>query len=207
MKLTSSIAIGLAALVALSACSSTDDDETPATDDVSGEGANVEGADDDDMDDGGMGGQETSMLAPEAESGDQEVSSDPSGDDTGAIAGLWDAGSGEGVERDERYVDITANGLFTDYDYRQDANGDEGNCYFVTPMTLDLETAAEGSNPATFSIADGRSFSATADASTLTVVFLDDASIEGAEFDDEPQAWSAVSGIIASDLPVCADPG
>mgnify|MGYP000273771480 CR=1 FL=1 len=187
MKPTSPFTTVYAALLVLSACSSSDDDATPADDNTSA--------------------GETSMPAPDGESGDQEISSDPSGDDTSAIAGLWDAGSGETDDRDERYVEISGDGLYTDYDYRQDATGDEGNCYIITPMTLDLETGADESGAATFSIADGRSFTATAVAATLSVTFLDDTSMEGAEVEDETLNWPAVSGIAAADLPVCADPG
>ena len=106
------------ALLALSACSSDDDDALP-----SGEEA----------------GDQTSEPAPDVDAGDREVSSEPSGDDTGAIAGLWNAASGTEPRVDQRYVLISGNGLWTDYDFRQDAFGDEGNCYFVTPLKLDLE--------------------------------------------------------------------
>ena len=172
----------VAALLALSACSSDDDDDTPETE--------------------AGGGDQTSEPAPGGESEDRDVTSDPSGDDTGAIAGLWNAER----DGDERYVEISDDGVYTDYDYRGDgADGaSEGNCYVVTPMTLDLETAADDSAPATFSIADGRSFTAAPDGETLTVEFVADDSQEGgAEVDAGVQSWAVADGIATDDLTPC----
>lgn len=169
----------VAALLALSACSSDDDDDTSPTE---------AGGDD-----------QTSAPAPGAESDDRDISSAPSGDDTTSIAGLWNAERGG----DERYVEISTDGLYTDYDYRGDEAG-EGNCYLVTPMTLDLETAAGDSAPATFSIADGRSFMATPDGETLNVEFIADDSQEGgAEVDAGVQSWTVANGIATDDLTPC----
>ena len=172
----------VAALLALSACSSDDDDDTSPTE--------------------AGGGDQTSEPAPEGESEDRDITSDPSGDDTGAIAGLWNAES----DGDERYVEISDDGVYTDYDYRGDgADGaSEGNCYVVTPMTLDLELAAGDSVPATFSIADGRSFTAAADGDTLDITFVADDSQEGgAPIDTAAQSWTAVDGIATDDLMPC----
>ena len=57
---------------------------------------------------------------------------------------LWDVCTSQPERRDERYVEISEDGLYTDYDFRQDAFGDEGNCYIVTPMRLDLELESLG---------------------------------------------------------------
>lgn len=143
------------------------------------------------------GGQEegpgdTSMLNPDAPA--TPPSADPSGNDTGAIAGLWDATGGPEGRVDQRYVLISDDGLWTDYDFRQDDLGAEGNCYFVTPLRLDLETgdAASGS----YSIADGRSFDvvdAGADG-TLDLSF-------GEGVGDV--TWSRAEGLSAADLEAC----
>lgn len=66
--------------------------------------------------------------------------------DTSEIAGLWDAsgvrGGAGGSADDERYVDISDNGLYTLYDYRLDGASDEGNCYRITRRRMTL-TGAE----------------------------------------------------------------
>ena len=58
--------------------------------------------------------------------------------DTSEFAGLWDASvtSPEGG-RDERYVSISVDGRYTEYDYRQDGAASEGNCHHVTALTLE----------------------------------------------------------------------
>ena len=167
------------ALLALSACSSNDDDDSVSADE--------------------NGGQ-TSGPAPGGESEDREISSTPSGDDTSAVAGLWNAEE----DGDERYVEIADNGLYTDYDYRGDETGGS-NCYIVTPMTLDLELAASDSAPATFSIADGRSFTAATEGTSLAVSFISDDSQEGGDVDTQARTWSAQEGVVAADLPVCTE--
>ena len=69
--------------------------------------------------------------------------------DVGAFAGLWDASFRAPGGRDERYVEISANGRYTEYDYRQDGAADDGNCHVVT--TFELESLgrrlAPGSDP------------------------------------------------------------
>ncbi len=155
-------------VVALGACSSSDDPIVPG--DITGE---------------------TSELAP----GDQQSppSSTP-GSDTSSIAGLWDAASGAVGQVDDRLVSIAPNGLYTDYDDRQDDLASDGNCYIVTgPYTLTLEDV----ETSTYGISDDRSFTAlrSADGSQLTVTFAEDST----------QVWSSVTGLVVDDLQVCTD--
>ena len=57
--------------------------------------------------------------------------------DTRDFAGLWDASTTlPDGKRDERYVSISADGRYTEYDYRQDDVADDGNCYLVTALRL-----------------------------------------------------------------------
>ena len=63
-------------------------------------------------------------------------SSDAAAPDTSAVAGLWDASEGRGETRDERYVEISADGRYTEYDYRQDGVASDGNCHVVTELRL-----------------------------------------------------------------------
>ena len=140
---------------------------------------------------------QTSSPAPDVISGDREILSDPSGDDTSAIAGLWDASTGES----ERFVEISNIGLYTEFAFLSD----EGNCYVVTPMTLDLELEATDSTPATFSTSDGRSFTAQVIDSQLAFTLVADDSILEAPIDTTTQIWNAVEGIMTIDLPECAD--
>jgi len=138
---------------------------------------------------------QTSTPTPDAVSGDREVLSDTGGDDTSAIAGLWNANSDEA----ERYVEISNAGQYKDYTLNESGS----NCYFVTPMTINLELAATDSTPATFSTADGRSFTAEVIDMRLAFTLIADDSFVGAEVDTTTQNWIAVEGIIPSDLPVC----
>ena len=138
---------------------------------------------------------QTSSPAPDVISADREILSDPSGDDTSAIAGLWNANTDE----EERFVEISNDGLYTDFAF----NSEEGNCYFVTPMTLDLELEATDSTPATFSTSDGRSFTAGVIDSQLAVSQIADESILGVEVDTTTQFWTAAEGIMTIDLPEC----
>ena len=80
---------------------------------------------------------------------------------------------------------------------------EQGNCYFVTPMTLDLELEATDSTPATFSTSDGRSFTAGVIDSQLAVSQIADESILGVEVDTTTQFWTAAEGIMTIDLPEC----
>ena len=117
-----------------------------------------------------------------------------------SIAGSWDADeSGGGA----RYVLISDDGRYTDHVLDDSGEGD--NCYFVTPMQLDVELAATDEAPGTYSIADGRSFTAATDERMLVVNFVADDSQEGVEMDTDTQSWSAVEGLVLDDLPVCAD--
>jgi len=113
----------------------------------------------------------------------------PSGDDTGAIAGLWDASFGDGALSEERYVEISEDGLWIDYSL----DLDEGNCFVATPLRLDLETTEGDSS--TYSIGDGRTFAAAppSDDDTLTLTF------DGVGGD----SWPLVTGRVADDLPLC----
>ena len=139
----------------------------------------------------GPGG--TSMLDPDGPA--TLPSADPSGDDTSAIAGLWDATGGPEGRVDVRYVRISDDGLWTDHDFRQDDLGGEGNCYFVTPLRLDPETGDAGSG--NYGVADGRNFDvvdAGADG-TLDLSF--------AEGGDGEVSWPSVDGVSAADLEPC----
>lgn len=136
-----------------------------------------------------------SSFNPDLEPG--PPSSDPSGNDTAAIAGLWDATDGPTGRRDERFVLISGDGLWTEYDFRQDDLGSEGNCYFVTPLRLDLELGDAASG--TYSIADGRTFDVTeSGGDTLGLAFGEDAG--GANV-----SWSRVTGQAPEDLEPCEE--
>ena len=131
---------------------------------------------------------QTSSPAPDDISGDREILSDPSGDDTSAIAGLWNASTDEA----ELFVEISNTGLYTEFAFLSD----EGNCYVVTPMTLDLELEATDSTPATFSTSDGRSFTAAVIDSRLAFTLIaDDSILECPEVDTTTQIWNAAEGI------------
>ena len=70
--------------------------------------------------------------------------------DVGAFAGLWDASERvSGGARDERYVGISADGRYVEYDYRQDGVADDGNCHVVTAFELESlgRRLAPGSDP------------------------------------------------------------
>ena len=123
----------------------------------------------------------------------------PSGDDTAAIEGLWDATGGPEGRGDARYVAISGDGLGTEYDYRDDDLAGEGNCHVVTARALELELgdAADG----TFSIAGGGTFDvvdAGADG-TLVLTFSEpDAPGRTGTFE-----WPRVEGVAVEDLAVC----
>ena len=136
---------------------------------------------------------ETSEPAPESDVPESPLSSTPGGD-TSAIAGLWDARSELSGQIDERYVHITVDGLYTEYDYRQDDLADDGNCYLsYGPLTLTPEDPAN----MTYSLPDDRFFNATrnADNTVLSVTFNEQAQ----------QEWTLVTGISAQDLPGCTN--
>ena len=136
---------------------------------------------------------ETSELAPEGDVPENPLSSTPGGD-TSAIAGLWNARSEENGQIDERYVEITDNGLYTEYDYRQDDLESDGNCYLTYgPLTLTPEDAANN----TYSLPDDRHFSETNNEDTTIL------SITYAE--ESLQEWDVVSGISTADLTGCAN--
>ena len=195
----------IAVLIASSACDSDDDAGTI----VSDETGRVE--DDTATDEETQG--ETPI--PDTDREPERVDLEPSGSDTSVVAGLWDAGDDTSARRDERYVNISADGLYTDYDLLDDGAASEGNCYVATPMQMSgvfavhagdgVVAAPEGSEFFELVSADRdelRLLAASVDgeARTLTVTFYDDA-LEA----DETQTWSAVDGIVASDLPVCGD--
>ena len=71
--------------------------------------------------------------------------------DSSEFAGLWDASvTLPDGGRDERYVSLSTGGRYTEYDYRQDDAADDGNCHFITALTLeaigerDFETSQGG---------------------------------------------------------------
>lgn len=134
---------------------------------------------------------ETSEPAPDSDVPENPLSSTPGGD-TSAIAGLWNARSGVTGQVDERYVQITTDGLYTEYDYRQDDLADDGNCYLsYGPLTLTPEDPATNA----YSLPDDRYFSATSnEANTLL-------SITFAE--DTLQEWEAVTGVSTDDFSGC----
>ena len=136
---------------------------------------------------------ETSEPAPEGDVPENPLSSTPGGD-TSAIAGLWNARSGDVGQIDERYVEITDDGLYTEYDYRQDDLASNGNCYIsYGPLTLTPEDAATNS----YSLPDDRYFSATSneDNSILSIAYAE----------ESLQEWAAVTGISTEDFSGCAD--
>ena len=143
----------------------------------------------------------TSMLNEDAPV--EPPSPDPSGNDTSAIAGLWNATDEDAPEGrvDERYVLISDDGLWTDYDYRQDALGDEGNCYFITPLRLDLETGDAASGR--YSIADGRGFDVTPTDGDDTLALAFDGNGSGDVADPTALTWPRVENESAADLEAC----
>lgn len=182
------LSTSVAVCLALGACSS-DDDDGNDTDAQAAGGENMlpgEGPED-----------QTSMPAPGAE-GPVEPDRDASGNDTSAVAGLWDAGTGAEARRDERYVLISDDGLYTDYDFRQDAFAEDGNCYVIEELRLDLELEATADTPATFSLGDGRSFTAAASATgdELTVTFEDGEAMvwPAAQEGLDPEGFTACDG-------------
>lgn len=136
---------------------------------------------------------EITEPAPEGDVPESPLSSTPGGDTT-AIAGLWNARSGELGQIDERYVGISVDGLYTEYDYRQDDLESDGNCYITYgPLTLTPEDAATN----TYSLPDDRHFSATSneDKSVLNITYAE----------ESLQEWAALTGISTDDFSGCAD--
>ncbi len=136
---------------------------------------------------------ETSEPAPEGDVPEAPLSSTPGGD-TSAIEGLWNARSEENGQIDERYVHITDDGLYTEYDYRQDDLASDGNCYLTYgPLTLTPEDTANN----IYSLPDDRFFSATSneDTSILSIAYAE----------QSLQEWDVVSGISTADLSGCAN--
>ena len=175
--------LSLAALIALGACSSSDDDASTPETSTPGQGIAV--GEPDPSAPGASPSGDTSMPAPGFEP--MPISSEPGGD-TRAVAGFWNATSDVGGER---YFVIAENGLWTEYFL----DGDGLNCYHVAgPQTLTSEDAATNA----YSLADGRALSLVADAdrTALTVDRIDE--------DLPTQTWPAVTGAAATDLPVCS---
>lgn len=132
--------------------------------------------------------EDSSELAPD--SGDQPVLSNLPGGDTSAIAGYWEV-LNDGAS--ERYIEIASNGLWTEYFLTYEGNT-PGNCYGLSEaQTLTPE------DPAThaYSLADGRALSLETDedAGMLMVGYLAE--------DRESEQWSAVTGRLPEDLPLC----
>lgn len=181
MNRTPIAAATLAALLALGACGSDDDDDDA--------GAAAQGAGDEAGLPGTPGADEgdTSVLNPDLDTGGS-VDSEPSGNDTSAIAGLWDTGSGPQTQRNEGYVLISDDGLYTEYDDQQDAVGSGENCYIVRSFRLDREDGD------TYSLGDGNnttlSITPAADEGSLEVAFLDD---EGTATGAGVQSWPRVA--------------
>ena len=122
----------------------------------------------------GDGAGETSEPAPDSDVPENPLSSTPTG------------------QFDERYVQITADGLYTEFDYRQDDLADDGNCYLsYGPLTLTPEDPATNA----YSLPDDRYFSATSNegSSLLSITFAEDAL----------QEWDAVSGVSIDDFSGC----
>lgn len=173
--------------LALSACSSSDDD--PASlppDDASGPTApGIAEGEPDPSTPGPDGG--TSMPAPDSD--EPPLSSEPGGD-TRAVAGYWDGTPPDGDG--ERYFVITENGQWTEYflTYEGDV---PGNCYWpARTLTLTPEDPATDA----YTLADGRSLTLVADEARerLTVGFVDE---------NRTETWPAVVGRVVEDLPLC----
>ncbi|ASJ71440.1 hypothetical protein [Granulosicoccus antarcticus] len=134
---------------------------------------------------------QTSNPAPDSDVPENPLPSAPGGD-TSAIAGLWDARNGEAGSVDERYVEISTDGVYLEYDFRQDDLADDGNCYLRSaPLTLTPEDPANNA----YSLPDDRTFNATSstDGSILSITFA-----------EQPlQDWTAVSGVSTDDLAGC----
>lgn len=205
--------IALAAVLALSACSASNDDEEALPGSTTGgENAPPHGSPDApaSMPDGsGPPGE----AAPDPDTSgvemDEPLDPSPSGDDTSVLAGLWNASTGPAERRDERYVAISANGLYTDYDFRDDGVTSDGNCYLTTPRRLDVVVPAEDSTPAIYRYHQGIPFIAWTDAggTTLNVSFGDPEELEALFLVDghfeADQSWSAVVGTVEEDLQSC----
>ena len=122
-------ALTLAAALALGACSSDDDDDTPApgTDPATDLGTDPATSGP------APGTDETSMPGPDVDP-DAPPSSEPGGP-TPLVAGLWDA-SDDGAGSPDDYVDVTDDGLWTRYTLDEEGS----NCFDVDgPYTLMLE--------------------------------------------------------------------
>lgn len=105
----------IAVLLALAACSSSDNDDSALG------GENDPG--------------DSSQFNPDLDNNEPPASGP--GDDATVIAGLWDASAAPAV--DERYVEISADGRYSNFT----ADADGGNCFVVDgPYTMELEIEA-----------------------------------------------------------------
>jgi len=135
--------LAMTTVFALSACSSGDDDPQPNDPQPTG-----------------------SQLNPNAE---QPVDNGQGGDDTSAIAGLWDGSIDEGETSDVVYWSLSTDGVLIRYDYQQDgvttASGE--NCYIVgDPISVSAE---DGDTYSFFNVAA----TAVVNDETLTITFID----------------------------------
>lgn len=161
----------IAFLAVLSACSSDDDDEG-IVDNASGD-----------------------LTMP---SGIATEPAAPGGDIT-LIAGLFDATRTIGADTDVRYALFDATGLYTLYDYEQDALGEGLNCYrptepvTVTPNGGDVYTVNE------------RVTTIMRTATGLELEFVDstDEDEDGDTTETLMQVWPALEGLSTDELLDC----
>jgi len=143
-----------------------------------------------------------SQLNPNAE---QMVDDGQGGDDTTAIAGLWDGSVTEGEITDVIYWSLTENGVLTRYDYQQDGAMDatDENCYITGDP---ISVSAEGDDSYSF-------FNVAATAivtdDILTITFID-ADINDLDDDDDRDeiptfVWPRLTTVVLEDLNVCTE--
>ena len=176
------------------------------------------------------GGGVALLLSLGACSTSDESDDDSTAVDLGDYVGLWDASTGlYGGDLDERYVEISADGDFTEYDYRQDAVANDGNCHVVTELSLE----AIGRRPMSEGIEEGEGGVTDRDDIEITAVVpvfrltnnrtvsfyrLDTgAGVDGSptdespstlfvRFDDRPlESWASVSGRSSTDFARCGE--
>jgi len=107
-----------------------------------------------------------SQLNPNAE---PSVDDGQGGDDTSAIAGLWDGSILQGDTSDVVYWLLAADGVLTRYDYQQDGalTSSGENCYIVgNPITVSAE---DGDTYSFFNVAA----TAVVNDETLTITFIE----------------------------------
>ena len=124
------------------------------------------------------------------------------------IAGLWDVTEeGDSGQPDVVYVRIAADGVVTEYDFQQDADGNGQNCVIVSSSTL---TANGNDQYSQSDEIDGGfdTFTATKNGNQLTVfiVDIDDDNENGSTTDVIETTYFEIVGVDSDDFNVCSEP-